>query len=402
VSPASGTVQDFTTPVLYTVTAADNSTQSYTVKVTVAAPSHNYEVPFIPDPPTTEVKVLVNGKPENIANAIITKENGRTITTVTLDSKKLGDRLHAEGSGSVITIPVSNQSDVVIGVLNGQIIKDMEVKQETIEIKTEKATYTLPAFQMNIDSIVEQIGRDVDLEQIQIEIIISEPTEEQLKLVENTAREYTIVVPPLNFSVRGSYGDVTVDVSKFNAYVNRALAIPDGVDPNKITTGVVIDADGTVRHVPTKIELIDGKYYAIINSLTNSMYTLILNHMAFKDVAGHWAEEAINDMGSRLVISGIGNDLYNPNQAITRAEFAEIMVRALGLKANSGAEPFSDVRTTDWYSGAVLTAFEYELINGYHDGSFGPLQQITREQAMVMIARAMEVTGLSDQLPDED
>jgi len=39
------------------------------------------------------------------------------------------------GSHSVITIPISNPSDVVIGVLNGQMIKDMEVKQETIEIK---------------------------------------------------------------------------------------------------------------------------------------------------------------------------------------------------------------------------------------------------------------------------
>jgi len=51
-----------------------------------------------------------------------------------------------------------------------------------------------------------------------------------------------------------------------------------------------------------------------------------------------------------MVVSGIGNDLYNPNQAITRAEFAAIMVRALGLKSNRGATPFSDVRSSDWYS----------------------------------------------------
>src|SRR5690606_14522646 len=117
---------------------------------------------------------------------------------------------------------------------------DMEAKQDTIEIRTDKATYTLPALQIHMDTIYEQIGRDVELEQIQIEIEISEPTEEQWKVVENAVKEgeYTLVVPPLNFSVRGSYGDVTVDVSKFNAYVKRTIAIPDGVDPNKITTGV--------------------------------------------------------------------------------------------------------------------------------------------------------------------
>jgi len=37
--------------------------------------------------------------------------------------------------------------------------------------------------------------------------------------------------------------------------------------------------------------------------------------VAFKDVAGYWAEEAVNEMGSRLVVSGIGEDLYNLNQA---------------------------------------------------------------------------------------
>ena len=63
-----------------------------------------------------------------------------------------------------------------------------------------------------------------------------------MRVVENAVNqgEYTLVVPPLNLAVRGSYGDVTVDVLKFNAYVKRTFAIPDGVDPNKITTGVVI------------------------------------------------------------------------------------------------------------------------------------------------------------------
>jgi alpha-tubulin suppressor-like RCC1 family protein/alpha-acetolactate decarboxylase len=363
------------------------------------------QTPSAPARSTTEgIEVLINGKPEQAGIAATTEKNGRTIRTITLDPKKLGDRLQAEGSRSVITIPFSTPSDVMIGVLNGQMIKDMEVKQQTIEIRTEKATYTLPALQINIDAISERIGREVDLEQIQIEIEISEPTEEQLKIVENAVHQgaYTLVVPPLNFSVRASYGDVTVDVSKFNAYVSRTFAIPDGVDPNKITTGVVIDPDGTVRHVPTKIDLIDGKYYATINSLTNSTYALIWKPVAFKDVVGHWAEEAVNEMGSRMVVSGIDDDLYNPNQAITRAEFAAIIVRAMGLKENRGATPFSDVRSSDWYSGAVLTALDYGLISGYEDGTFRPQQRITREQAMVMIARAMEVTGLSDKLPDKD
>lgn len=404
VSPTTGAAQNFTSPVTYTVTAADGSTQKYVVSVVVAAPSDNNEQPHLPSAPaplaTEGVEVLINGKTEKAGIATSTKENGRTIKTITLDPKKIADRLQAVDGRSVITIPIIEPSDIKIGVLNGQMVKDLEFMEAIIEIRTEKATYTLPALQVNIDAISEQIGREVKLEDIEIKIEIAEPTEEQVKLVENAIHEgeYTLVVPPLNFSVRGSYGDMTVDVSQFNAYVHRRIAIPEGVDPKKITTGVVVDQDGKVRHVPTKIELIDGKYYATINSLTNSTYALISNPVAFEDVAGHWAEKAVNEMGSRLVVSGISDEVYNPNQAITRAEFTTMMVRALGLPEGRGATPFSDVRSSDWYSGAVLTALDYELISGYEDSTFRPQQQITREQAMVVIASAMEVTGIRDQL----
>ncbi|MFC5471307.1 S-layer homology domain-containing protein, partial [Cohnella suwonensis] len=175
-------------------------------------------------------------------------------------------------------------------------------------------------------------------------------------------------------------------------------AIPGGVDPSKITTGVVVDPDGTVRHVPTKIVVIDGKYYAKVNSLTNSTYSVVWHPLAFKDVAQHWAKDAVNDMGSRMVISGIGNDMFNPDQDITRAEFAAIMVRGLGLKLENGSSPFADVKTTDWYSGAIQTAYAYKLISGFEDGTFRPMDKITREQAMTIIAKAMEITGLGASL----
>jgi hypothetical protein len=103
-------------------------------------------------------------------------------------------------------------------------------------------------------------------------------------------------------------------------------------------------------------------------------------------------------MGSRMVINGIGNDLFNPDQAITRAEFAAVIVRGLGLKLADGVTSFSDVRTTDWFSGAVQTLYEYKLIDGFEDGTFRPLDTITREQAMKIISQAMALTGLKSKI----
>ncbi|NBD25354.1 S-layer homology domain-containing protein [Paenibacillus glycinis] len=113
-----------------------------------------------------------------------------------------------------------------------------------------------------------------------------------------------------------------------------------------------------------------------------------------------WAKDAVNDMGSRMIVLGDANGLFNPDQAITRAEFAATLVRALGLNPESGSSAFADVGKTDWYYEAVNAAYRDKMISGYADGTFRPNDRITREQAMSMLARAMEITGLQTQNGD--
>ena len=392
-------------------TAADGTGTNYAVSATFNITGDvtlyakwRAKPPVLPvtEPETTDtgVEVLVNGKSENAGTATTTKVNDQSVTTIKVDQKKLEEKLESEGQRAVITIPIKTNSEVVIGELNGQMIKNMENKLAVVEIKTDNATYTLPALQININAISDQIGKSVELQDIKVTIEISKPTMDTMSIVESSAvkGEFTIVAPSLNFAVKGTYGDKTVEVSRFNAYVERTIAIPDGVDPNKITTGVVVDPDGTVRHVPTKIVSIDGKYYAKMNSLTNSTYSVVWHPLTFNDVEQHWAKDAVNDMGSRMVISGIGNDLFAPDQDITRAEFAAIIVRGLGLKLELGTIPFSDVNASDWYSSAINTAYSYHLISGFEDGTFRPMDKITREQAMTIIAKAMKITDLKAKL----
>ena len=356
--------------------------------------------PSTSEPTATAVEVLVNGKVEHAGKATTNIRDNQTVTTITVDQTKLEDKLAAEGLGAVVTIPVSANSDVVIGELNGQMVKNMEDKQAVLEIKTTQATYTIPAVQINIGSVSDQIGKSVALQDIKVQIEIAAPAADTVKVVENAAAKgtFTIVAPPLEFTVRVTYGDTVIEVSKFNAYVERTIAIPDGTDPNRITTGVAVEPDGTVRHVPTKVIQIDGKYYAIINSLTNSTYTVVWHPLEFDDVANHWAKDAVNDMGSRMVIEGVGNGLFDPDRDMTRAEFAAIIVRALGLQPGNGGSVFPDVKETDWYSSAVRTAYAYDLVGGFEDGTFRPNDTITREQAMVILSKAMAITGLKTKL----
>jgi hypothetical protein len=420
--PASTTLDSTTTSTAFTVKAADSlSAGTYTATVTVSA-VNMAPVPFTVTQTVNSVSddgggtsgsnnnnnnsgapVIVNGETQTAGTSqTTTNTRGQTVTTVTVDTNKLNDILKSEGTGATVTIPVTGGSDVAAGALTGAMVKNMEDKSATIVVQTDSATYTLPASEININAVSEQFGQDVSLSDITVTVEIASPSREMIAAAETaaTAEGCSIVIPALNFTTSCTYNGRTVEVSSFSDYVERMVAIPDGVGPDKITTGVVVNADGTIRHVPTQIRVIDGKYYAVINSLTNSTYTVVWHPVEFSDVEKHWAKEAINDMGSRMVINGVGSGNFEPNRNMTRAEFAAIIVRALGLAPGTGASGFSDVSSSAWYSGYVKTASEYGIITGYTGGTFGPNDLISREQAMAMIARAMKITNLEVSLTD--
>ena len=352
----------------------------------------------------TTPAVEVNGQRQDAGTASTTTTGGQTVTTIKVDETKLDKLLETSGEKPTVTLPGSSGSGAVVGELTGQTVKNMETKEATLEIKTETVTYTLPASQINIDAVSSQLGAQVELKDIKVSVKIAEPPADTVKIVEDTASKgnYQIVVKPVAFEITCTSGEQTISVTSFNGYVERTVAIPDGVDPGKITTGIVLNPDGSFRHVPTQIVVINGKYFAKINSLTNSTYSVIYSPVTFADVSNHWAKDAVNDMGSRMVVTGRGNGVYAPDTSITRAEFATIVVRALGLAQATGESGFGDVSGSDWFNGYVGTATAYGLITGYDSTSYGPNDMITREQAMAVLERAMKKTGLGVTLTDSE
>ncbi|MFX3634577.1 MAG: S-layer homology domain-containing protein [Candidatus Pristimantibacillus sp.] len=369
-----------------------------------APPSVTPSVPTEPEKPTTGVAVFINSIEAQAGTATVEKanKNGQHTTSVILVQTKLEEQLAGAARAAVIAIQVDPPSDVATVELSGSILQYLAQQQVIIEVRTKDATYRLPLQQLDIQSLIGSFGDSATLQEFRIQLEISKPTADTVQLVENTAVQggFTLVVPPVNFAVRGIYGSAEKEVTKFGTYVERTIALPNDIDSSQATTAVVVEPDGTVRHVPTRFVTLDGKVYAKVYSLSNSTYAIIRHSIAFKDVTAQWAKDAVNDLGSRMVVSGDSNALFNPDTNITRAEFAAILVRGLGLKADNGVEsPFSDVKLDVWYSGAVQTAHTYHLINGFEDGAFHPADNITREQAMVIIANAMKLTGLNDKLP---
>ncbi len=367
-----------------------------------------------PTPPSThssrsskrkqKADILVNGEKQSAGDLKESKQNGQKVAVVTVDRNKLSQVLETEGERAQIVIPVMRNADVSKGSLDGQMVKDMEHQKATIEIQTNTALYSIPASEIDIDHLAELFGEDIALEEIDVKIVIAKTSNQTVKVVEEAANEgeFSIMVPAVDFTITCTYNGQTINVGKFYSYVSRKVAIPESVNPEKITTGIVVHQDGSTHHVPTKVVIIDGMYFVEINSLTNSTYTVIYHPIEFSDVNKHWAKDSINNMASRMVVNGIGENNYAPDRNITRAEVAKIVVTALGLEEGVGEVDFSDVYESDWFSGYVQTAASYGLINGYDDGNFRPQEEITREEVMAIIHRAMKITGLENGLSEED
>lgn len=331
-----------------------------------------------------------------IAKATTSEQDGKTVLTATVDADKLSEQLENAANRAVVTIPVTADSDKVSAVLSGDAIQAMENKDAVLHVQTPIGSYKLPASEMKLELLAQLLGGQGNQSEITVQVDIAKSDEVKVELLADAAGNgsFTVVVPPIDFTVTATLGDRSVTLDTFSSYVEREIPLPEGVDASKVTTAIVLNADGTTRSVPTKFVTRDGVTYAVINSLTNSTYSLIWNPVAFADIEGHWAKEAVNHMGSRMIISGTGDNLFSPDRDITRAEFAAIVVRSLGLNPDNGTGDFSDVRAGAWYSDAVNTASGHGLIGGFEDGTFRPNDKITREQAMVIIAKAMELTNL--------
>ncbi|OWR30723.1 hypothetical protein CDO73_09005 [Saccharibacillus sp. O23] len=353
--------------------------------------------PANPPAAPTGVSVLVNGKSETAGTLTKTISNNRSSAVIAVDPAKLTSRLNEESAGAVITLPFAENADALTGSLTGQMVQAMTDKQAILKIQTPNASYTLPAAQIDVSRLAQQLGSAADLSKLDVRISIVAPNAETLARVTDGANRegLTVLGSPVDFRVEGVYGGRTVEVDRFDAYMERSLVLPAGIDPNRITTGVTVDADGTVRHVPTRVVRSGGVYSAVINSLTNSTYAVVWHPVRFADVTKHWSENAVNDLGSRLIVEGTGSGAFEPNRGVTRDEFAATLVRALGLKPLKEVSETSGASASERKAREMQAARDYGILQENGGGTSAPDAPISREQAAVMLASAMKIAGLA-------
>lgn len=117
----------------------------------------------------------------------------------------------------------------------------------------------------------------------------------------------------------------------------------------------------------------------------------------FDDTKTHWARENVAYIARRNIVNGVGNNRFNPEGTITRAEFAQILANMSGDDfSDSSTNVFSDVGT-EWFAPAIAWAVENNVVDT-KNSTYRPNEPITREDMSVMLYRYVTNVAKS-QLP---
>lgn len=113
----------------------------------------------------------------------------------------------------------------------------------------------------------------------------------------------------------------------------------------------------------------------------------------FADVtASHWAYEAVSVLSEKEIINGMGDGSFNPDGSVKREQIAKMIVLAFDIKQAEG-NSFNDVDKDSWYSSYVCAALESGVVNGMGDRIFGVGKEVSRQDLMVMLHRALLNAG---------
>ncbi|TVX93463.1 Ig-like domain-containing protein [Paenibacillus agilis] len=333
--------------------------------------------------------------PVTAPGSVIDK-NGETLYPENIDTTKSSITLEVapKDGGAYVTIPTS-------------ILKRLEQKNNRfmIEIKAPYGSYRVPVNAASLIPNLQELLKanklkeeDVSFKFILKDKSIDKAVQAALYAELPDSKVLGILVDFSMHVVNNHTGKMVGSVDQFSQSLTRLIPVPKDIASLPAQWGVFRYEESTKKFefVPAKKVQIDGVWHASIHSYSNSVYAVVENAVSFADMHKHWANSFVQIAASKGLIDGIGNGQYAPEKAVTRAEFAAMVVRALGRGATmeDRTGPYNDVRSDAWYFNAVALAKEYGLLGFAEGKSFKPNQPITREEMASMLSAVISLEKL--------
>ncbi|RAW11328.1 1,4-beta-xylanase [Paenibacillus taichungensis] len=315
---------------------------------------------------------------------VIKVENGTATATISSDSLNKAIEKASPGANGkkLVTIEVPKQANAQSYVV--QMPTSILQSNNNVEfvLKTENATLRIPS------NMLSNITEQADQVSIQINKVSADLLGADVRAIVGSR-------PVIDLSVKA--GDRLIAWNNPAAPVTVSVpytpAAQELVNAHQIVI-LYIDNQGHATAVPSG--RYDAKTGSMVFKTTHfSTYAVAYVTKTFADVQNVlWAKQAVEAMAARDIIKGISDDSFAPAASITRADFITLLVRALELKGpGTNTAAFSDVQPTAHYAQAVAIAKELGIASGFEDNTFKPGNKISRQDMMVLTAKALKAAG---------
>ena len=228
----------------------------------------------------------------------------------------------------------------------------------------------------------------------------------------------TIYDGPITVKGTGEAEDYGLSRSVMNLMVGTSDSFAPLFDVTKVMSAqasvkdptiVELDENYNVKALKKGETEIDVTFYGMPNNVelgTKTLKVYVGGAEMFDDIdGGEWYFDGTDYCVVNGLMKGVGNNLFNPDGTLTRAELVTILYRVKGSPEVKYSGIFTDVPDNTWYTDAVEWAAANDIVKGIGEGKFAPADKITREQIATILYRyegSPKVEGNLDAFPDKD
>jgi len=266
--------------------------------------------------------------------------------------------------------------------------------------ETEKGSMVVPADWIDAAGLAKQFRTGTDRLAVgfsigEAAVELSGEIAEALK-----AKGMEAAAPPLTYEVFIEAEGKRYQMSAFNQYLNRKVRLPGPVSLKDTTIVWYNRQTKEFEYVPSIFANADARSHAVIKHMRTGTYVVVRKAVKFADMGSHWARTEVDYLASKQLIAGRTETEFDPGSSMTKAEFATLLVRSLGLADLSETLPYKDVPDAAWYRPYVGAAYAMRIADG--GSEFQPGKPVTRAEIAVMTYRAVQLAGRKIALTDMD
>ena len=238
---------------------------------------------------------------------------------------------------------------------------------------------------VNDGHVITMVGTDFKSASIWDDVRSSYPSVEFVRFSQPQSTVGKLYYGYTSIANKGSY------VSSTDSFKNQNLIYSQASTYKSIDGVYFVPAADCLDTVTLSYTAYNGNtalgYGTITFTITKKTASSIFNDVTASNT-GKWSADAIDFLARNSIVEGGSYGTFNPTGNMTRGDFVLMLYRLAGKPSVSGiSNPFTDVKSSDYYYNAILWAYRNDIVTGVDSKTFAPKKNITREQIAATLYR---------------